>query len=217
MTPDEAEHITVSGPTASVLINCPKCKGLVDENSVYCKFCGNKFSDETESNSFDKEFQSRYRQKAAFHKRRNILAMISAVVLISLLTIATIITVNELDIILTPEYPEQEEFINNWIRQWESKNLEAVSGLMTEDYRYKGPDNKTSNKSQKLQRLKWTFENYSYIDVKVNEVKYNVDSASARIEFNQRYESDKFSEEGKKKLFLRKTDESWKLYREEFR
>lgn len=217
LTPQEAELLTVTTPASSTLINCTKCDGLIDENSVYCKFCGSKISTENDSSDFLDEFQNRYKQKVSFNRRRNFLAIFSTVVLVTVIVIATLITINKLETILTPEYPEQEFFLNNWLRTWESKDIKGMSEFMTVDYQYKGPDNKTSNKTQKLRRLEWTFENYKFIDIKVSDVIYSVDSTTALIEFNQEYESDKYSERGRKKLYLKLSDDNWKIYREEFR
>lgn len=217
LTLREAELLTVTEPVSSTLINCNKCDGLIDENSIYCKFCGNKIQVEDSNAGFIEEFRNRYMQKVTFNRRRNFLALTSSVILVSLIILAALITIKEVEIILTPEFPEQENFLYNWVKNWENKNLEVLSSMMAKDYQYKGPDNRTSNKTQKLRRLEWTFENYDYIDIKISDVTFKVDSTTTLIEFNQQYESDKYSERGKKKLFIRSIDKKWEIYREEFK
>jgi uncharacterized Zn finger protein (UPF0148 family) len=215
LTPDEAVRLEVQGDSG-LLINCPECNGLIEENSVYCKFCGKRINTDRGTDTFYSEFRERYEQKASLHKKQKILTLISSVILSIVIIVSVTISVSELSEILTPRYPEQIDFLNKWSHIWESKDLNAMADLMAEDYRYIGPDKKETSKHEKLLRLKWTFENYKYIDLKIKNVLVNADSVSSMLEFNQEYESDKFSETGIKRLYLKKTDGSWKIYQEEF-
>ncbi|MEZ4688665.1 MAG: hypothetical protein R3A12_00195 [Ignavibacteria bacterium] len=72
--------------------------------------------------------------------------------------------------------------------------------------------------------MEYTFKNYEYIKIGISDFEFVKDSVftenDRKVQFSEKYESDKFNEEGLKILRLFKGEETngeWKIYREIFK
>lgn len=101
-------------------------------------------------------------------------------------------------------------FIEKWRQAWQNKQLDDYIDCYAEDF-------KEGNKNLKAWRKhkKYLNRRYKTINVKVDEIKIDLQKNAATVQFYQVYKSDKFFEEGYKLLVLTYTDEKgWQILRE---
>lgn len=209
-------------PVSQNLVNCPKCNSLIEHNSVFCKFCGYSLREGAakESAVFEEEFRKRYKDKAAFARRRTLITAVSIFVIFAALTVSAYVIMDYVN-----NYFSSEEFaiksrVTEWEKGWESRNIDKYKAFLTEDYMYTGADGKKYNRNQRIERIEYTFQNYRYIviDLADIEVKESENRKEATVTFKETYTSDKFEEEGNKTLKMRKNDTGqWMIYSETFK
>jgi ketosteroid isomerase-like protein len=211
-------------------IECSNCKSQIDESSVFCRHCGynlkeGKLPGETNEakNEFDSEFKKRYKNKIGLTRNRLFLTIGSFIIIAAALSFLTYLSITRLN-----EYFSSDEYlirntIDNWENAWEEKDINKYKSYMSDDYEYYGKDGKKIDLKERLKRIEWTFKNYKNIKIKFTDYKMIADSSVSdtdrKIQFNQSYESDKFSEKGLKTLRMYKGPETggvWKIYREFF-
>jgi ketosteroid isomerase-like protein len=133
-------------------------------------------------------------------------------------------TVNKLNVYFSSDEYKIRNTVDNWKEAWEDKNLDKYKSYLTEDYTYYGSDGKKTDLKEKLNRIEYTFKNYEYIKIRITDFEFVSDSVftenDRKVQFSEKYESDKFNEEGFKILRLYKGEETkgeWKIYREIFK
>ncbi|MEZ4821241.1 MAG: DUF4440 domain-containing protein [Ignavibacteria bacterium] len=223
-------------PSGADLIDCPNCKTKIDSESVYCKNCGfnvieNKFDDDKsdkggadDKEEFEKEFKKRYKKKISITRKRFILTAFSFVVLFSVVGYLLYFSVNKLNVYFSSDEYKIRNTIDNWKDAWQEKNINKYKKYLTDDYTYYGSDGRKVDLTEKLERMEYTFKNYEYIKIGISDFEFVKDSVftenDRKVQFSEKYESDKFNEEGLKILRLYKGEETngeWKIYREIFK
>lgn len=220
------------------LTDCPNCKSKIEPESVYCKYCGfnvieNKFDDvkpendksgKDEKEEFEKEYKKRYKQKISVTRKRFILTAFSFLILFTAVGYILYYTVNKLNVYFSSDEYKIRNTVENWKNAWEDKNIEKYKSYLTEDYTYYGSDKKKIDLKEKLSRIEYTFKAYENINIRISDFEFVSDSVftenDRKVQFKEKYESDKFNEEGLKTLRLYKGEETkgeWKIYREIFK
>lgn len=205
------------------LVECPNCKKEVEENSNYCKYCGynlieGKFDDEE---NFEDEFKRKYDEKKKI-SRNTFLLRAGGIIFIFLFLITTVyFAFSRITEYYNSDDYQIKETVMDWKDAWEEKDINKYkSFLLPGDYEYYGKDGKSINYTDRVARIKWTFDNYKYIKLNFSDFKIHKDSTSAndlKVTFKQSYVSDKFEESGQKTLRLfkgKETGDKWKIYRE---
>jgi hypothetical protein len=204
-------------------IECPNCKKLIEEGSLYCKYCG--ISTELKNGSkeiFEEEFQRRYKTAIKSKRKRFIITLTSLSILALLMFVSTYFALTKYISYYNSEEYKIKTLLNNWENSWESKDINVYKGLLDKDYIYYDKDGKSIKLEDKIKRIQWTFESYKKIRLKISNIRISIDSTSpnyANATFKQIYTSDKIEETGMKTLRLFKGDETggkWKIFREYF-
>jgi tetratricopeptide (TPR) repeat protein len=101
--------------------------------------------------------------------------------------------------------------VNGWSNAWAAQNVDGYLAYYAPAFR---PHNGLSRKNwetQRRQRLR--SPRYIRITIREPEVKI-LGSTTAKLIFEQRYESDRFKDAGKKVLLMEKTGDQWQILRE---
>ena len=229
-TIDEIERdLETEREKAKDTVNCPKCNIPIDKNSYFCNHCGFYLKEDTSKKGkeqFEKEYQKRYKEKAAFSQRRLLITTGSILILTALVIITFYFSYKAIyDYFSSDKYQEQQEiksFVSDWEKAWESKDINKYQKLLDKDYIYYDKNGKKINYQGKIKRIKYTFDKYEYIEIDVSDIKIekSLDNPNyINVTFNQRYKSDKFEETGIKTLRLYRSDDTenqWKIFREYF-
>ncbi|MBN2516044.1 MAG: L,D-transpeptidase family protein [Deltaproteobacteria bacterium] len=105
-----------------------------------------------------------------------------------------------------------KQVINNWVQAWESGNMERYGTFYSSDFRTTGMNlngwiSHKTMLSQRNKDLRITFEDIT-ISLHPNRVVAT---------FKQTYRSSQHSDVGFKKLYFKKENDEWKIYRESWR
>ncbi len=232
-TVDEVQNLINQAPPiipvtpAKKLINCPECKSLVEENSRYCKYCGYNFvQNQTplQRNEFEKEYIKRYNQKVSLQRKGAWMTFTSLVLLAVILLLAGYFAIQQISEYLSSPREEIRATVMNWKSAWEDKDIDLYQSYLANDYEYsfiEGTDTKESvlTRAVRIERINWTFNRYDYIEIDFSNIKIDLnptDLNKAVVRIDEKYESDKYSDEGKKTLYMRKEGDRWKIYKEVF-
>ena len=101
--------------------------------------------------------------------------------------------------------------INAWKSAWENKDLNSYIAFYHESFKSEGK-NRTSWKNGKSS----TFNKVQRITVNLSDLKISITEKGAMVFFKQTYQSDDYLDEGYKQLELRKENNDWKIYREQW-
>ncbi len=105
-----------------------------------------------------------------------------------------------------------EAVVNSWLKAWSSKDLDVYFANYSEHF-YLGKSHASIAEWKKYRTQ--MIENKTFIRVSIHDLKViPVDGNHVRCEFTQNYESDTYSNKGKKSLILEKEGNSWKIVRE---
>ncbi len=224
----ETTHQNHLIPPSNLLINCPECKSLVDENSRFCKFCGYNFLDNQtpiKRSDFEKEYIKRYKQRVSMQRKGAWMTAISLTILVIVMLTVGYLAAKSIAEYFSSPREEIKRTVLNWKEAWENKDIEKYSSYLSDDYDYsftaaEKNEDKNFNKSERVERINWTFNRYEYIKIKFSNMKVEMNSSDqnrAVVKLDEKYESDKYSDEGKKTLYLEKgSDGHWKIYKEVF-
>jgi ketosteroid isomerase-like protein len=210
-------------------IRCPACKNEIEENSIYCKFCGYNLREkkfDKAKQEFYEVYKNKYKAKLSSVRKRFFLTLISVTLLIICLGTVSYFAIEKVSEILNSPDNQVKNLINDWQDAWENKDSKKISVLLAEDYTYEGKDKKNIRKQERLRSLEMTFNNYQFIEIGISNLKITEDPDSTghmNAVFLQNYRSDKYSDTGNKILKLRKSTGSplkqetkWEIYREYF-
>jgi hypothetical protein len=118
----------------------------------------------------------------------------------------------------TPKYDVEEESIrnvvNSMIQAWQSKDLDGFFDNLTYDYRYESIEGVTRTYDQRLSKAYEIFANNSYIKMTIWNMEINRNGNYAEVKYRQKYNSTTVNDTTTKKLFLRKENNLWKVYKE---
>lgn len=215
-------------PMSNRLINCPECNSLVDENSRYCKFCGYNFNENQtpiRRNEFEKEYIKRYKQRVSMQRKGTWMTAVSTILILVILILSGYFTYTKLTEYFSSPREEIRSTIIKWKNAWEEKDIEKYKSYLAENYQYtsiegnKGEEKKLS-RDERIKRIDWTFGRYEYIKINFSDMMITLDpsdTSKAIVTVSEKYESDKYGDEGKKTLYLEKDGEGkWKIYKEVF-
>ena len=112
--------------------------------------------------------------------------------------------------------------IISWINCWQEKDLNCFNSFISNDYTYEtatgNNKNKLQNKSERLSNLKSQFNKRSYINISITNLNIKLlEDKMAIVNYSQKYESNSWNDEGLKTLYLRYTNNEWKIYRDIFK
>lgn len=169
---------------------------------------------------FDKEFESRYKEKLAHKNQVKIVLFTSIGVVAFLLIISAVFSYIKLNEYYKSEDYRINQFMKTWESAWESKDIFRYRELLDKDYQYIDKGGKFVSYDERVKRVAKSFESVKRISVKVSDVKIQYDTVAknyVNVKFNQTFTSDKKEEKGIKTLRLFKSDETknqWKVFRE---
>jgi hypothetical protein len=222
-TVENIQQMLVTEEVKVNTIECPNCKKLIEESSLFCKYCGAGISEKSDDKEkFEEEFRRRYNESVKSKRKRFIFTMASISILALLLFVSLYFGISKY-----VNYHNSEEYkikllLSDWENSWEGKDISKYKDVMDKDYIYYDKDGKPVKLDEKIKRMQWTFDNYKKINLKISNVKVNIDSTAlnyANVTFKQVYTSDKKEETGTKTLRLYKGEENgykWKIFREYF-
>lgn len=217
-----------NAPVSNRLINCPDCNSLVDENSRFCKFCGYNFNENQtpiRRNEFEKEYIKRYNQRVSLQRKGTWMTTGSIVIIIAVLLLSGYLAYSQLTEYFNSPKEEIRSTVNDWKNAWEDKDIEKYKSYLADNYQYtsiegNNREEKKLGRAERIERIEWTFGRYEYINIDFSDMKVEIepgDTLKAVVTVNEKYESDKYSDEGKKTLHLEKNPEGkWKIYKEVF-
>jgi hypothetical protein len=217
------QQMLVQDRQAVKTVECPNCKKKIEEGSLFCKYCGiSTINKSGEKEKFEEEFQKRYKNAIKSKRKRLIITISSFSILTVLLFISIYFGISKLNIYYNSEEYKIKLLLKEWENSWEGKDINKYRELLDKDYIYYDKDGKIIRSDEKIKRMQWTFDNYKKINLKINNIKINIDSTSpnyANVSFKQVYTSDKKEETGMKTLRLYKGEETgnkWRIFREYF-
>lgn len=204
-------------------IECPSCKKLIEEGSEFCKYCGAGLSGNPDNREkFEEEFQRRYKDAVKTKRKSFIITFTSVSVLALLLFAALYFGITGVNNYFNSEDYKIKSVLKDWEKSWEGKDINRYRELLDKDYIYYDKDGKSIKIEDKIKRMQYTFDTYKKINLRISNIKINIDSTSpnyANVSFKQVYTSDKKEETGTKTLRLYKGEETgnkWKIFREYF-
>ncbi|MCB0724207.1 MAG: hypothetical protein KDC73_05855 [Ignavibacteriae bacterium] len=215
-------------PVSNPLTNCPECNSLVDENSRYCKFCGHNFNENQtpiKRNDFEKEYIRRYKQRVSLQRKGGWTTLVSAVLIVTILILSGYFAYIKINEFMSSPKEEIRSTVVSWKRAWESKNIEEYKSYLADNYQYTSiegdkKEEKRLGREERIERIEWTFNRYDYIKISFSDMKIDLDTSNnskALVTVQEKYESDKYGDEGKKELYLERDSEGkWKIYKEIF-
>jgi len=220
------------------MIPCPSCKELIEDESVYCKFCGHnlkqpdtpeKKSDASED--FKKEFRKRYRDKISYIRKRQLLTLSSFILLLTALGILVYITVSRLNDYFASDKYRIQLLLENYGQAIENRNLDSIKVYLADDYEFINKAGKRSGKEERIKRFEGIFKNAKDIEYDIKDFKFLTDTSvtgsDKKVSFTEEFifnrpektnKSDKSKESENIIMRISKTDSStdnsWKIYRE---
>lgn len=104
--------------------------------------------------------------------------------------------------------------VNNLLTAWQNKDVKGFFVNLTQDYRYESIDGVKRNYDERYIKAFEIFANNSYINISVWDMTIDVNGNYAEVRYRQKYSSSTLNDTTTKKLFLRKENNGWKVYKE---
>ena len=102
-------------------------------------------------------------------------------------------------------------FINDWLSAWSSKETYLYLSKYAQEFKVHNWDSFSSWQNSRKQKIASQVK----ITIEIEEVKVIMKNEnSARIQFKQKYTSDKFTEVSNKSLIIKKVDSKWLIQEE---
>lgn len=193
-------------------ILCPKCYRLNDNNSIYCKYCGQILpSEEKESTRelFEKDFRQRLDEKIKKRNRK----ILTLGVLISLAGLVSLIIYFALNRYISSDAYKFNVILKKWRNLYQEKDTSTVQEIFDEDYQFIDKNNKRYSISEVL---KW-LDNEQDILIKIDSLKIqydNNDSSYVNLIFSKSVSRGKNKERSSHTLRLTRQNNQWKIFRE---
>ena len=103
--------------------------------------------------------------------------------------------------------------ISNWAASWSARDVEGYLSFYSANFELPGALTRAQWEGQRRNRI----STKSLIEVGISNLNIQVDGDSATAEFDQAYKADKYSDNVRKTLRLKKEDGRWKIYTEQAR
>lgn len=104
--------------------------------------------------------------------------------------------------------------VNNLLNAWQNKDTKGFFSLLTNDYVYESIDGIRRDYDQRMNKAYEIFSNNSFISITTWDMTVNTDGQLAEVRYRQDYRSTLLSDVTTKKLYLRKINNNWKVYKE---
>ncbi len=104
-----------------------------------------------------------------------------------------------------------QQFISSWKHKWESKDLENYMKCYSKEFSSRGMDwDRWKTYKKRLNNR------YHGISLVFNDLQIVLEDNQAKVNFEQYYQSDKYSDHGMKSLILKKENGVWKIFAEQW-
>lgn len=104
--------------------------------------------------------------------------------------------------------------VNNMLTAWQNKDVNGFFVNLTQDYRYESIEGVKRNYDERYNKAYEIFANNNYINISVWDMTIDVNGNFAEVRYRQKYSSTTLNDTTTKKLFLRKENNRWKVYKE---
>lgn len=104
--------------------------------------------------------------------------------------------------------------VNNLLTAWQNKDVKGFFVNLTQDYRYESIEGVKRNYDERYNKAYEIFANNNYINITVWDMSIDVNGNYAEVRYRQKYSSSTLNDTTTKKLFLRKDNNGWKVYKE---
>lgn len=104
--------------------------------------------------------------------------------------------------------------VNNMLNAWQNKDINGFFSNLTPDYRYESIDGIKRNYSERLDKAYDIFRDNDFISINVWDMSINNQDDIAQVRYRQDYRSTRLSDVTTKKMFLRKENGRWLVYKE---
>ncbi|MBX7044249.1 MAG: serine/threonine protein kinase [Ignavibacteria bacterium] len=104
--------------------------------------------------------------------------------------------------------------VNNLIDAWQQKKIDSFFSYLTDDYSYQSSSGVSRNYLERKNKAYEIFASNSFITISTSNMSVSVNGDNAEVKYDQVYHSTTINESTVKKLFLRKLNNQWKVYKE---
>lgn len=104
--------------------------------------------------------------------------------------------------------------VNNILTAWQNKDIKGFFSNLTSDYRYESIEGVKRNYDQRLDKAYEIFANNNYINITFWDMDISNNGDIAEVRYRQDYRSTLLNDVTTKKLYLRKENGIWKVYKE---
>ena len=100
------------------------------------------------------------------------------------------------------------------IDAWQQKKVDKFFSYLTDDYYYQSSSGVSRTYQERKNKAYEIFAANSYISISTSNMNVTINGDNAEVKYDQVYRSTTINESTVKKLFLRKTNNQWKVYKE---
>lgn len=97
---------------------------------------------------------------------------------------------------------------------WQNKNIEGFFGKLTSDYHYESVEGVKRTFSERKSKAYEIFSANRFIRIKTEDMTVDITGNTAVVKYYQRYSSTTVNESTTKKMYLRKENSKWLVYKE---
>jgi len=115
---------------------------------------------------------------------------------------------------LDTEKEDIRNVVNNLLTAWQNEDIKGFFINLTDDYRYESIEGVKRNYDERFNKAYEIFANNSFINISIWDMTIDVNGNYAEVRYRQKYSSTTLNDTTTKKLFLRKENNSWKVYKE---
>jgi len=101
--------------------------------------------------------------------------------------------------------------VSNWAAAWSARDVEGYLSFYSSSFELPGALSRAQWESQRRARI----ANKSSIEVDISNLNVQINGEEATAEFDQSYKADKYSDNVRKTLRLKKEDGRWKIVTEQ--
>ncbi|CAN5383557.1 hypothetical protein BH10BAC5_BH10BAC5_25590 [soil metagenome] len=112
------------------------------------------------------------------------------------------------------EEDEVRQAVKALLNAWQQKKIDRFFNLLTDDYYYQSSGGVTRTFSERRNKAYEIFAANSFISISTSNMSVSINGDNAEVKYDQDYHSTTMNESTTKKLFLRKNNNTWKVYKE---
>jgi len=212
MTIDQFQSFLYMSKNKSENILCSKCYKLNDNNSIYCKYCGQillKEKKELTTETLEKEFFQKLEGKIRKRKRK-ILTLVFFTFLIGIIVFISYLALNKY---VNSDTYKFNSILKKWRNLYEYKDTNLIQEIFDEDYQFVDKNNKRYSIYEILKR----FDSKQPISIEIDSLKIQYDdndSSYVNLTFTKSVTHEKSKVKTPHTLRLVKQSNQWKIFRE---